>query len=445
MSTLQIKNGLLITMNPSCDVIAADLQIVDGRISAIGSLSEPGDDVIDASGCLVLPGFVQTHVHLIQALFRGMGDDMDVVDWLRLRVWPLEQAHDADSVTASARLAVAEMIRSGTTCALTNETVRHTDRVFEVILESGFRACSGKMMMDRLEPGTEMVGEETTASLQQSLSLLEAYHGAGNGRLRYAFCPRGSRNCTEALWHDIIAIAAERNLLIHTHALENQRQTRRLAEDSLPDVAYLHTLGATSPRLVLAHCVWPSPDEVDILAETGTRVTHCPSANLKLASGFAPVPELLARGINVSLGSDGAPCNNNMDMFVEMRLAGLIHKPRVGPRGMPAYTVLEMATMGGARALALDHEIGSLEVGKRADVIVLRRDGLHVQPLEGVDPVAQVVYAHTARDVDTVVIDGQVILRNGEFVALDHDAICAHANEAARAVLARAGLGVSAA
>jgi len=218
------------------------------------------------------------------------------------------------------------------------------------------------------------------------------------------------------------------------------RETERLAIDSTTDIEYLHRLGATGPRLVAAHCIWVTEPEIEILAETGTKVAHCPSCNMKLASGFAPVPEFLERGIVVGLGADGAPCNNNLDMFQEMRLASLMHKPRIGPRGMPAMSVLEMATLGGARAVGLEDEIGSLEPGKRADLIVIRRDGLHAQPHAGVDPIAQVVYEHRASDVDSVIIDGKVLVRGGEFTEFDPMEIRARANDSVERVLARAEL-----
>ena len=438
--SILIRNGLLITMNADRQILDGSVYIEDGRILEVPSARTKADAVIDATDCLVVPGFVQTHVHLCQTLFRGMADDMDVIDWLRLRIWPLEQAHDEQSIYDSARLGIAELIRGGTTCALTMETVRHTEEAFRAVLETGFRAIGGKAMMDRWEPGTEMVGEETKASLEASLALLEEFHGEGDGRLQVAFCPRGSRNCTEGLWADIVALAAEHDTLIHTHAAENKAQTERLAIDSATDIEYLHGLGATGPRLVAAHCIWVTDAEIAILAESGTRVAHCPSCNTKLASGLAPVPEFLERGVVVGLGADGAPCNNNLDMFQEMRLASLVHKPRSGPRSMPAMSVLEMATLGGARALGLEDELGSLEPGKRADVIVIRRDGLHAQPQAGVDPIAQIVYEHRASDVDSVIIDGRVLVRGGEFTELDPMEICARANDSAKRVLSRAEL-----
>jgi cytosine/adenosine deaminase-related metal-dependent hydrolase len=230
-------------------------------------------------------------------------------------------------------------------------------------------------------------------------------------------------------------------VLLHSHAAENREQTERLAQ--LPggsDVLYLDSLGVLGPNLVLAHCVWVTPKEREMLAASNTRVAHCPSANLKLASGFAPVPQMLAQGITVGLGADGAPCNNTMDMFREMRHAALIHKPRHGPRSMSAPTVLEMATLGGARALGLEDQIGSLEVGKRADLTVLSRDGTHVAPRRHADPVSAVVYAHGAADVETVVIDGDVVLRDGILTTMDEAQITRAAEASLGRVLSRAKL-----
>lgn len=437
MSSLLIKKGTLITMNPGREVLAGDLYVEDGRIAEIPALRSTADQVIDATDKLVLPGLVQIHVHLNQTLFRGLADDMDVVDWLRLRIWPLEQAHTPESVHASARLSLAEMIRGGTTAALTIETTNHTGAAFQAAQEMGFRATIGNSMMDRWEPGTEMIGDDTQTALKKSLDLLDKFHGKAEGRLRYALTPRGVRNATDELWKEIVRLAKEHDILIHTHAAENRQQSERLATLGSREVEYLGEMGALGRNLVIAHAVWLSAQEIDLLAQAGGNVAHCPSANLKLASGFAPVPEMLEKGINVALGGDGAPCNNNLDAFVEMRLAALIHKPRYGPRAMPAEKVLEMMTLGGARALGLAHEIGSLEAGKRADITILSRNNLHAWPSLASDPVSQVVYAHQSRDVDTVVIGGEVLLSEGQFVRWSQDDIQREAQSELKKLLER--------
>ncbi|HZD58451.1 MAG TPA: amidohydrolase family protein, partial [Anaerolineales bacterium] len=340
-------------------------------------------------------------------------------------------------VYASARLSIAEMIRGGTTTALTIETTNFTEAAFQAALEMGFRAVIGNAMMDRWEAGTEMIGDDTETSLTKSLDLLDRFHGTAGGRLGYALTPRGTRNASDALWKEIVRLANERNVLIHTHAAENRAQTERLAEFGGHEVHYLNEMGALSPRLVIAHAVWLTPEEHNLLAEAGVNVAHCPSANLKLASGFAPVPEMLSKGINVVIGADGAPCNNNLDAFMEMRLAALIHKPRYGPKAMPAQQVLEMMTLGGARALGLENEIGSLEAGKRADIIILNRDVLHAWPWLAASPVSQVVYEHQSRDVETVLVNGEPLLLEGRFLKWDYDEILRDSQEALRQLLER--------
>ena len=437
MSSLLIKNGTLVTMNPRREVFAGDVYVENGRIAEMPTSRHTADQVIDATDKLVLPGLVQIHVHLNQTLFRGLADDMDVVDWLRLRIWPLEQAHTPESVYASARLSIAEMIRGGTTTALTIETTHHTEAAFQAAQEMGFRATIGNSMMDRWEVGTEMIGDDTQTALKKSLDLFKSFHGKANGRLRYALTPRGVRNATDELWKEVVRLAREHKILIHTHAAENRQQSERLAALGSSEVEYLGEVGSLGRNLVIAHAVWLSANEHDLLAQAGANVAHCPSANLKLASGFAPVPEMLDKGINVVLGGDGAPCNNNLDAFVEMRLAALIHKPRCGPKAMPAEKVLEMATIGGARALGLEHEIGSLEAGKRADITILSRNVLNAWPSLATDPASQVVYAHQSRDVDTVIIDGEVLLSEGQFVRWDQEDILRDAQSQRQKLLER--------
>ena len=234
---------------------------------------------------------------------------------------------------------------------------------------------------------------------------------------------RGTRNATDDLWQEVGRIARENNARIHTHAAENKAQTDLLSEYGGSEVLYLDKMGVLGENLILAHAIWLSEEEHDLIASTGTHVAHCPSANLKLASGFAPIPIMLEKEINVAVGADGAPCNNNLDAFLEMRLAALIHKPRFGPKCMPAQKVLEMITLGGARAAGLEQDIGSIEVGKKADLILLNQAVPHAYPLLGSDPASRVVYEHQSRDVDTVIIDGNVILQNGHLVGMDEEDI----------------------
>lgn len=436
---LIVRGGTIVTMDPLWSLPAGDVHVVDGRIAQVGGQVVPRGrdyDVLDAEGCAVLPGLVQTHVHTCQTLARGRADDLSLLDWLTRVVWPYEAALEREDVAAAARLAAVELLLGGTTAIQDMGTVRHTDAIFEVARDAGLRATIGKAMMDDGEGVPPGLREETEASLAESVRLCEAWHGAEDGRLRYAFCPRFVLSCSEGLLRETVVEARRLGARVHTHASENRDELEVVRRTRGKDnVEYLHALGMSGPDVGLAHCVWLSEEEREILARTGTHLLHCPSSNLKLASGVAEVPELLARGVSVSLGADGAPCNNNLDMFVEMRLAALIHKPRLGPRTLPAREVLRLATLGGARALGLDAEIGSIEVDKRADLIVVDLRGPHVVPTES--EYSALVYACRSTDVRHVVIDGRIVVRDRELLTLDGDQVVADARAAARRVFAR--------
>jgi 5-methylthioadenosine/S-adenosylhomocysteine deaminase len=437
---LVIRGGTVVSLG-AAGTIRGDVGIDGGRIVAVGIDVGRGDDEIDARGCAVVPGFVQAHVHLCQTLFRGLADDMDVIDWLRERVWPLEQAHDAASLGASAALGAAELLLGGTTTALSMESVRHTDASFAAVERLGMRAFIGKAVMDLHEPGTEMEGETTDDAWAEVLRLVERWDGAAGGRLRVALSPRGPRNATPETWRRVVALAHEADLRMHTHVNENRAQADRLGATSEGrDLVALDSWGALVDRLVMAHCVWLDERERDLLRGSGAHVCHCPSANLKLASGIAPIPEYLADGVNVALGADGAACNNRLDALTEMRLAALVHKPRCGPRAMPARTVLELATMGGARALGIDHLVGSIDVGKLADIVVIRTDGTHVAPLAGSDPADQIVYACQSSDVTSVLVEGRPVVRDRTLTTADEAAVRAEAERQRRALLARCAI-----
>jgi len=427
-------------MDERDSIVRGDLLIEGDRIASIGSNGQTGDTVIDASGCVVIPGFVQTHIHLCQTLFRGSADDLALIDWLKKRVWPMEAAHTAGSVAASARLGIAELIKGGTTCALTMETVNHTGEVFRVVEESGFRATVGKCMMDKGDEVPSALQEITSDSIEQSIALLEEWHGKANGRIRYCFAPRFAVSCTRELLEQVGRLARERGVMIHTHASENRTECEIVeTETGLRNVAYLNQVGLTGSHVALAHCVHLSNDEIETLLQTKTNVVHCPSSNLKLGSGIAPVAELLKRGISVSLGADGAACNNRLDMFTEMRMAALLQKALHGPEVLPARRALRMATIDGAIAMGLDADIGSIEVGKKADLAVIRLGRIHTSPAAK-DVVSSIVYSAEAYDVRSVVVDGQILMNERKLLTLDESEVINRAEVETARLLDRAGL-----
>jgi 5-methylthioadenosine/S-adenosylhomocysteine deaminase len=438
--SILIKNGTLVTVDRQDRIVKGDLLVKNGRIEQVGGLLEPEADteVIDASGCAVLPGFVQTHIHLCQTLFRGFADDLSLLDWLKHRVWPMEASHTRESLRASARLGVAEMIKGGTTCALTMETVNFTEEVFKAVDESGFRAVVGKCMMDKGEDVPSAMKEQTEDSIAEALSLIDKWHGHDDGRIRCCFAPRFALSCTKELLQRVSQLAIERGVMVHTHASENRQEIEMVqAETGLRNIQYLDSVGISGRHVVLAHCVHLDEDEMVTMEQRGTHVAHCPSSNLKLGSGIAQVAKMLDRGISVSLGADGAPCSNRLDMFTEMRLAALLQKVTVDATALPALRALRLATIDGARALSLDQEIGSLEEGKRADVTILDLRRLHNTP-KPPDVVSAIVYSAHSADVRSVMVNGRWLLLEGLLTTLDESEVIKEANEQSHQLVERA-------
>lgn len=441
MPTVLIKNARIITMNEKREVLDGDLLVRDDLIASIGHCTINADLEIDAKGALLIPGLIQTHIHLCQTLFRGMADDLELLNWLRKRIWPLEGAHDEESVYYSAILGIGELFACGTTSIIDMETVHHTESAFQAISEAGMRAISGKCMMDWGGDVPQTLLESIGDSLQESSDLCEKWNGSCNGRLNYAFTPRFAISCSEELLKKVGELSRLYGVKIHSHASENTGEIKLVeSERGMRNVSYFKHLGLADENLILAHCIWLDDVEMEILAQNGVYAVHCPSSNLKLASGLAKVPELLKMGVNVSIGADGAPCNNNLDIFNEMRLAALIHKPIYGPTAMPAQTVFEMATLHGAQAMGLSHSIGSLEIGKKADLALVRFDGIHCAPTVGADVYSQLVYQARASDVALTMVDGRIVYRDRVLTTIDEEDCKARCKKLIGRISQRAGI-----
>jgi len=414
-----LRGGTVVTCDAANRVVQGDVLVRGRAIAGVGAVSPSGmTRVIDARGCAVIPGLVQAHVHLCQVLMRGMADDLPLLEWLRRRIWPLEAAHDEASLRASAELGLLEAMLGGTTTVLDMGTVRGHDAVMDACVRSGVRALSGKAMMDRGDGVPAGLRESTRASLEESERLARDWSGKGNGRVGYAWAPRFILSCSEALVRAAVERARQRDEIVHTHAAEHPAEREAVrSELGDDDVAVLRRWGVAGRRAVLAHGVQLSLDEARLIAKDGTRVVHCPSANLKLGSGIARIAELDGLGVQLALGADGAPCNNNLDAWTELRHAALLAKLRTGVTTLPAKRALRLATIDGARALGLDSLVGSIEPGKRADLVVVRLDGAHVEP--GGDVFSRLVYACGARDVVDVLVDGEHVVKSREHQRLD--------------------------
>jgi 5-methylthioadenosine/S-adenosylhomocysteine deaminase len=431
---LVFRGGTILTIDPAHRVLTGDVACRGGAIVQVGGGYTPVTrdyTIVDCAGCVVMPGLVQAHVHTCQTLARGRADDLELLDWLRTVIWPYEAALDEAALTASAELACAELLLGGTTAILDMATVHHTDAVFAAAERAGIRATIGKAMMDAPDPQIPPgLRESTRASLDESAALIARWHGAAGGRLRYAYAPRFVLSCTDDLLREVGAEARARGVRIHTHASESPGEValvrQRFGKDN---ITVLDELGLLGAHCCLAHCVHLSADERRRLAERGAHVCHCPSSNLKLASGICDVPALIAAGVSVAIGADGAPCNNNLDGLLELRLTALLHKHRAGPRALPAPEVVRMATLGGAAALGLADQIGSLEPGKRGDVIAIDVTAIHTVPTAS--PWSAIAYAAHAGDVRHVAVDGALIVRDGELGTLERPRVRERAHAAA--------------
>lgn len=453
MQSILIEHGFVITLDAHRRVIRDGAVMIEGsRITDVGRADElhkkyAPEHRIDASRKLVIPGLVDCHVHLAQAMIRGCADDVALIDWLGKYVWPLQGNYDAEDGRVSAQLCMLEMIKSGTTSFI--ESMTHTrygfDGIANVLKQSGMRGCLAKTIMDTPAYGRKQMMhpgmiEDGDKSLNETIQMFDRWNGKADGRISVWFGPRSLGACSRPLYEKIAEEAAKRKAGITMHLCEIQEDVKyALRKFKKRPVAFATEVGLLGPRTTLAHAVWLTDRDIAALSKTRTNVAHCPSSNTKLASGIARVPEMLDRGVNVALGCDGGPSNNSYDMIREMKLAACIHKVRLSdPMTMPAETVLEMAIIGGARAIGLEDRIGSLEPRKLADIVLVNLDSVHMVPNNNC--VSDLVYAGCGHEVDTVIINGRIVMEERKMTTLDEPEIIREARERAKALLKRSGL-----
>ncbi|ESS12513.1 MAG: cytosine deaminase related metal-dependent hydrolase [uncultured archaeon A07HR60] len=370
---------------------------------------------------LVAPGLVQAHVHSIQSPGRGRADGLELADWLGDRILPMEAALDPMATRAAATLGYLECLASGTTTVVDHPSTEHAETAFRAAADTGIRARLGKVLVDK--DGLDGITESTDKALAESERLIRQYHNSQNGRIQYAVTPRFAVSCSEAcLRRTRDLVDRYEGVRIHTHAAEEPAtiETVREATDSRP-IQWLHDVGLTGEDVVLAHCVHTSDAERELLAETGTHVCHCPSANMKLGAGTAPVGDYRDRGINVAVGSDGPPSNDTLDGFTELRQAALLQRvSRRDPTALSAREVFRMGTRGGARAAGFD-SVGRLAEGWTADVVGLSTDSTRATPRG--DPYAHLVFVARGTDVEFTMVDGDVRYDAGTHLGIDAAAV----------------------
>jgi len=367
---------------------------------------------IELADHLLIPGLINAHGHAAMSLLRGYADDLELMDWLQNYIWPAEQQWiDYEFVREGTALAIAEMVRSGTTCF--SELYFFPDGAAQSIADARIRAqiCFPILQF----PSAWAKAEEEY--LHKGLQLHDDQRNSE--LINTAFGPHAPYTVSDEMLSRIVVLSAELEIPIHIHLHETRQEVEEaVAATGLRPLSRLHQLGMLSPQLQTVHMTQLLPEEIDLLAENSVHVIHCPESNLKLASGFCPVAELLGRGINVALGTDGAASNNDLDMFGEMKSAALLAKGVAqDPRAVSAHQALEMATINGAKAMGLEEELGSIETGKRADLVAVDLGHLEAQPV--LHPLSQLVYTRMGSRVTDVWVDGEALMRGREFTRID--------------------------
>jgi cytosine/adenosine deaminase-related metal-dependent hydrolase len=457
LASILIEGGVVVTMDPKRRVIKDGAVLIsDGSIERVGKTEEVkpqnrAEFHIDATGKVVLPGLIDTHVHLAQALIRGCADDTSLIDWLQKFVWPLQGNFDAQDGKVSAELCILEMIESGTTTFL--ESLLHTrygfDGIAETVDRSGMRGILSKTVMGLPGYGSEKsimhpgMVEDAETCLREVETYFKRWNGKADGRIRVWYGARSLGGCTPELYRQIARGASRLGTGVTMHLSEVQEDVRYANREfgEMP-AEFMDEVGLVGSNVVFAHGVWLTEKEWTILARKGASVAHCPSSNMKLSSGIAKVPEMMQAGVNVGIGCDGGPSNNSYDMIREMKTASLLQKARtLDPLTMSAETVLEMATLNGAKALGLADQIGSIEPGKRADIIIVTMQKPHLTP--AFNPVSHIAYAALGTDVETTIIDGKIVMENRQVKTLDEHQVITAANERAVKLLDRAGIKIT--
>jgi len=404
----------------------ADVVIEGRRYEAIvsgGGIEGEFDRIVDGEGCLLVPGFVNAHTHLAMTLFRGLAQDLPLMRWLEEKIWPAERKLTGKDVYWFSLLGLAEMIRSGTTAFV--DMYFFMEEVARAVEEAGLRAL---LSYGIIAPTRNRIGPE----IKKAEAFVRTWSGKADGRIHTAFSPHAPYTCPPEVWRRVTALARELKAPIHTHLAETVEEVERIrTETERFPAEWLEDMGVFSVPVIAAHCVHVSEKDIEILAAHGATAVHCPTSNLKLACGIAPVQEMLAGGVAVALGTDGAGSAGDLNLVEEMRLAAVLAKQKAGnPEALPAAEALRCATARGAAALGLGRELGTIEPGRRADGTLINMKGPHLCP--GHNPLANLVYAAQGSDVAAVVVDGRPLLLGGELQTLDLDEILGRCRELAR-------------
>ena len=427
---LLIKNITIVPMDGKEEVYKnANIYIEGDKITHIGELKEDikADRIIDGKNKVAIPGLINAHTHIGMSLLRNYADDVPLHEWLTQKIWPVEANLRAEDIYWGSLLSMVEMIQSGTTTFC--DMYFFMDEVGRGLEEAGIRGILTRGLIE--EPGKE---EE---KLIDTRNLYNNWNGKGDGRIKVMVAPHAPYTCSPAYLERIIDLAQELNTGIHIHLSE----TKKEVEDSFKTfgkspIKHVHDIGLFKLPTVAAHCVHVDDEDIEILKDNNVSPVNNPSSNFKLASGFAPIDKMLKKGVNVALGTDGSSSNNNLNMFEEIHLAAIVNKAvNMDDISVPAIVALRMATINGAKALLWDKEIGSIEIGKKADMVLVDMDKPHLYPLHNI--VSSLAYSAQGSDVDTVIVDGNILMENREIKTLDVEKIIFNAEKSAKDLINR--------
>lgn len=402
------------------DIVRGDSLIKDGAIAIdkgyiqdllpSGAMLPEAKEVIDGKGQLAAPGLVNTHTHIAMGLFRNYADDLELMEWLETAIWPTEAKLNKDFVKWGTQLGIAEMLRSGTTCF--SDMYFFMNETAQVVADTGMRAV--------LSRGLAGVSPTAEQALVENKELFTTWHGYGNDQIKVLLGPHAPYTCPDAYMEKVIALSHEIGAGIHMHLSETKGEVEAVLERTgKTPIAHMHDLGLFYNGALAAHCVHVTDEDMDIMKEHHVAVAHNPQSNLKLASGIAPVPEMLAKGIMVGLGTDGSASNNNADMLEEVRLAATLHKARLyDPKAIPAQTAWNLGTVEGAKALGYT-DLGVLEKGYRADIVLYDVSGVHWMPRY--NDVSALVYSANSSDANTVLVGGKVLMKDRALLTIDEE------------------------
>jgi 5-methylthioadenosine/S-adenosylhomocysteine deaminase len=418
LADIQVINAMVLTMNseeqkfnPGFVSIKDDLIIGVGPMASLTSPDISPKKIIDARGGIVMPGLINAHTHAAMTCFRGMADDLPLMTWLNNHIFPAEAKLDQNKVFCGALLACAEMILSGTTCF--SDMYLFEDAVAMAAKNSGIRAVVGEVLYDFPSPNYGPIEK----GFEYTEMLIEKWKD--DPLVTIAVEPHSPYLCSPELLTKASGIALDNHIPLIIHLSETKSEVKQIQKHyGKTPVSHLADLGVLTPNLLACHCVVLTDEDMDLLRQFDVKVAHNPESNMKLASGIAPIPKLLEKGVCVSIGTDGCASNNNLDMFLEMDTAAKLHKVNTGdPTIMDAKTVLKMCTIDSARALGLSDSIGSLEPGKKADLIVIDTKKPHLTPMY--HPESHLVYAARGSDVDSVIINGKIVMEDGKMAFMD--------------------------